>query len=1208
MKDLSAFDMPLTGIQLVEASAGTGKTYTIASLFVRLVLERRLRVGQVLVVTYTRAATAELRDRVRRRLQDVLDALAGRSELGDPAFTAYLDSRQSQRAEDMQALREALLGFDEAAISTIHGFCQRAQGDSAFESGASYELNFLEDERPLLRELVDDFWATTTYRAPVVEVQALQRKGRGTPSALLALATRVAGSAHVPVLPEQVELPDQVPLEAWQQARDRVVAYLDTGKAELEHWLLHSPILNRSKFRRDTVTGKLLPALTGLRLARPGELPDILQRLTPAYLETALRSGQTLETLPVCEAMQALWGLEQAYLAYQDKQVLKVKRAFVHYLHGELQRRKAERGVQSFDDLLTGLDTALQGPQGEALEARIRTTYGAALIDEFQDTDPMQYRVFRRLFGTPDRSLFLIGDPKQAIYAFRGADIFAYLAAAEAARDNAHTLGRNFRSDPGLIGAVNHLFAAAKAPFLFADIHYPRVTPAPDAKEHAGGSLQTQAPLQLLFVDDEVKKAHGGAAGERTFVAEVTATEIVRLLQADDPALLGGRPVVPADLAVLCRTNAEATEVQGALQVRGVPSVVEGDSSVFDAPVAEELQRVLTAMAFPEEPRRLRAALATSLLGCGGAELEALADDDQQWELWVERFLHFQRMWTTAGFIQAFTLMLHTCQVQVQLFALRDGERRMTDLLHLAELLHGVAARQRLGPLSLLHFLSDMRSDREARGAVLESAQLRLESDARAVRITTIHRSKGLEYPIVFCPYLSGAAGLHRGDLAGVRFHDPAADYALKIDLDAEPAGPNCVQAEAEALSEGLRLLYVALTRPRHRCFVVWGKLGGMDRSALGYLLHGGVGQPGELPGLQAQLKKLTSADLRQVCEAQASASQGLLGVRAAQVPSVERYEMRWTVPELQAMQARGHYHQGGFALQSFSGLTTAASGHRRVRVEPTDRDDGTGVPVTALGAVQPAQVRLADFPAGARAGTLVHEVFEHLDFLGADSERVRAEVDGALLRYGEDPSWGEDLTLGVLDCLATPLAGPGSVRLADLSREDRLDEMEFTLPAGTKDRPIGLAEVADVFEQHADSLPVPSYGGLLRRLPADRFFGYLRGFVDLIFRHEGRYYLIDYKSNRLGTTQSDYVQAALVDEMAGHHYVLQYHLYLVALDRHLRRTLPSYDYDRDLGGVYYLFLRGMNGEPGAGVYADRPCPELIADLAALFTREDQAL
>jgi exodeoxyribonuclease V beta subunit len=1198
MKRLEGNAVPLEGTTLIEASAGTGKTYTIAMLFLRILLERRLDVSQILVVTYTRAATAELRDRIRRRLVEAVAAIDSGSKDEDLMTLFAARRQQGELAADRSRLLQAVRDFDQAAIFTIHAFCQQTLGEGAFESRTPFELELTEDQAPLLREVALDYWAHAVYGAER-ELVACLRSKQVDPERLAQLAAKAVRDPGMPVLPDRAPEPTLsrdafersrgAAAQIWRAERDSILA------------LLCEAGLNRGSYPHEKLRGEWAAALDELGAMAVGKLPAWLYRLAPHELASKVNKGGRPPQHAFFGAVAAFCEAADALRAAFEGRVLGMRRGLVDYARAELPRRRHERGVYGFDDLLHQLGRALEGGSGEALAARVRERHPAALIDEFQDTDPVQYGIFRRIYDGHG-SLFLIGDPKQAIYGFRGADVFAYMLAARLAGRSVYTLDVNYRSDPELLRALSALYGRAERPFLFREIQFEAVRPKPDAREH----LTPIAPaLQLLFVPRDArtndKKINIGWGEDH--LPRYVACEIAHLLQSG--AELDHEPIAPRHVAVLCRTNAQSRETQRALAELGVPTVLEGDSSVFDSDTAEELSRVLWAIAEPADLRKLSAALASSIFGVDGAALHRMHGQEAGLETWLDRFARWNQLWHERGFVQMIHRLIDEAGVQPRLLTRTSGERKLTDLLHLIELLHQGSAQHHLGPLSLLHWFSQMRSDPEARvGLVAESEQMRLEHDEHAVRLTTVHRSKGLEYPIVFCPFMWKVIG---GNDKDVRFHDRDDGDRVKLDLGSEAWDQHKRAAEREDLAESLRLLYVALTRAKHRCYVVWGRFNRSGASPLGYLLHPDPTGVAEPDAVEARLAALSDAQLRAELEALCSASEGSIGVRDLRFDAPARYvaSERRSGPLNARSQRRTHAPWP--RMTSFSRLTAeAAQGTAPDHAtDAPDHDESVlqaaaaGLPASASGE---AQVVMHAFPSGSRPGSLIHAVYEHIDFERGDPAELTVQAERFLALYGVDATLHRDaLVRGLELSLGTPLdAGDPPLTLARIARSARVDELEFTLRTAAGGSGLSTERLAQAFARHAAPACDPGYAERLGALGFIAPAGFVKGFMDLVFRHEGRFYVADYKSNWLGERAADYLPARLVRSMREHHYFLQYHLYTLALHRWLAVRVPDYDYERHFGGVYYLYVRGMSAAhaPGTGVFFDRPPRALIEALA----------
>jgi exodeoxyribonuclease V beta subunit len=1208
---------PLAGSHVVEASAGTGKTYNLTFLFLRLVLEQQLPVERILVVTFTNLATAELRDEVRLRLRRALQILDG-GVAADEQLTGYLaghDQEESARAR--QLVRRALANFDQAAIFSIHGFCQRMLHHSAFESGVAFDLTLQADQLPLHRELASDFWAVATYAAPEPFVDYLGSVAKLDRDRLVSLVALAADKPDVKFLygdcnDEEVEpglfAAFAAARTAWREGRE--------SARDLLQPLGSDQILKKPY--QDAALDQLLEAVDAF--LAPSHLrslaaPTSLALLSPAGLADGIYAGKRKRhdppEHPVFDAVGALCDqLARADAVYANR-ARGLKRGLVRFVRSELARRKRERRVQTFNDQLYDLDRALTDPSGSLrLAAEIRRRFDAALIDEFQDTNPVQYRIFGRLFHDGETPFFMIGDPKQSIYAFRGGDIFAYLTAVREAGSAPYTLDVNWRADHRLIRGVSTLFERVERPFLSAEIGFPRVEPRPAARDRDVLEIDGEfpPPLQFLLDADDGEEPNGAPASADDEYARVAA-DIARLL--DSEAFIVGRRasddggrrdrdaerITAGDVAVLLTANFQAPLLQAALRERGVPSVLETDKSVFGTHEADELMRLVEAVAEPSNPGKLRAALCTDLIGLSANEIWSLQDDDRAWEEWVVRLRGWQQVWTRRGLIQLLRSVssLRPASdrppVQARILGLTDGERRMTNLLHLGELLHRQASDGHLGTAGLLRWFELQR----AGGGDGESAELRLESDERAVKLLTVFKAKGLQYPVVYLPFFRRGK-LFAAGLSAIPFHDPSRGDEPRVDLGSDELEAHREIAAREELAERLRVLYVALTRAQHLCRVVWGHVEHKENSALGFLLHRPVAAT-DVEQAKEYVRELGPDRLVDDLSALADRSEGGIGFYRLGDGSYSRSGARAGDRSI-AFESRilSREIPAPWTASSYSGLVRSAVGSgSESRREPLPAGSGEPVP-------------LAGFPAGADPGLFFHEVFEKLDFTDDDPQVLRRLVDRLMPRYNlSRKRWAEPACDGVTAALDTVLDPRTDLRLRGVPTGRRLDEIPFVLPvaggASAAAQPLTPARLAAAFAEHGGEA-LAGYAEQLERLEFAALRGYLRGAADLVFEHAGKWHVLDYKSNHLGDRYGDYTREHLLRAMGEHHYFLQYHLYTLAVQRFLRHRLgESYRFGERFGGVYYLFLRGMSPVHGDrfGVFFDAPRVELIDSLDRLI-------
>jgi exodeoxyribonuclease V beta subunit len=1033
------------------------------------------------------------------------------------------------------------------------------------------------DQSELLREIVDDFW-----RREVADSSALyalfmtQQKVRGKPlgpESLRAAVERCLGKPYLELRGPQ-DAGDVAALEdAYASAWGRARAMWPGSRDDVRRELVDSGALHGNMYRRKSVLAWLdemdacLEAPTaGLGLFRG------FDKFTPQSLRNATNRGHGTPSHAFYAACEAVLAAHTALLAAYKARLAHAKMRLAHYCNTELRSRNRSRRLQSYDDLLLDLHDALHGSRGSRLAEALRERYSAALIDEFQDTDPVQYAIFERIYRGSGLPVFFVGDPKQSIYSFRGADVFTYLQARRAAR-SAHTLETNWRSAGPLVQAVNVVFESAPAPFVLDDISFHPSTPARDARGGLVIAGDEGAPLEIWFLSGEDgEPMNKGDAGKRA--AHATAVEIARLMNLgargkarivdapdENPR---GRPLRGGDIAVLVRTHEQARIVREALARCAVPSVQRGSQSVFGSPEAEELERVLLAIAEPGREPLVCGALATQTMGFSGEGLFALRADEPAWEALVETFREAHREWHEHGFVRMLRAFLRRHGVMCRLLAYADGERRVTNLLHLAEHLHRES--QARGVSGLVAWLA---AKRQAPGSANEEELLRLESDENLVKILTIHVAKGLEFPLVFCPFAwDGALRSARDD--PVAFHDRTAANRTVLDFGSADVDSARAEAQREERSESLRLFYVALTRAKYRCWMVWGRVNQAEHSAPAWLLHPGA-QALEPDGMRQDLAGLVrrAKGTLRVTDLRVSTAVPFKAPGVSDAPLVSR-EFDGEIRDTRR-------------VTSFTGLT-----HGRA-IEAPDYD----APDRPLEPAAPISGRdIFAFPRGAHAGKCLHAIFQHVDFTVGRRAEMDRVVARALEAHGFDTQWTRAVTDMVQAVIATPLDEGGGLRLETVAKSQRLDELEFYYPI----RELSDRGVRDVLLAWGFPDEVRQRIGTLAFSTTQ---GYMRGFIDIVFEHDGRYYLADYKSNWLGAAVEAYGQPELVSAMAREAYYLQYLVYCVALHRYLAARVSGYRYDTHFGGVRYLFLRGMRPEHGMryGVYADRPPEGLIGAL-----------
>ena len=796
------------------------------------------------------------------------------------------------------------------------------------------------------------------------------------------------------------------------------------------------------------------------------------QLVTSEKLKVATKKNQKTPVHPVFELCQTIWERAEQVTQALDQYLLSLKATALKYLNDELPIRKQKQNIQHFDDLLNRVKQGLEEPGGEELAAAIRERYRAALIDEFQDTDPVQYAIFHNLFRGGQGALFLIGDPKQAIYSFRGADIFTYMKASRHV-DRIATLTTNWRSQPGLIQAVNTLFGAASNPFVYQDIAFHLASPSSDTEaEPLLIDGRPEPPLKLWFLGaDQVEGVKGliPKPQVQTLLRRAVAAEISRLLElaSKQQALIGEMPLKASDIAILVRTNEEARRMQQDLAVLRIPAVLYSTEDVFDSHEAMEMERILTGIILSHREGLVRAALATDIMGRRGDDLAALLADEKLWEKAIVTFRGYFELWHEQGFMRMFRHLMLQEKVRSRLLSCPDGERRVTNVLHLSEILHQEAWERKLGPNELVKWLAEQRNPQLRRG---QETQLRLESDENAVKVVTIHKSKGLEYPVVFCPFAWGSSR-RKDDKSPFTFHDANHDWALTLDLGSPEREGNRVLAEKETLAENVRLLYVALTRAKKRCYLAWGRFNTAETSAPAYLFHhrGGAESLNPVAETAAAFKELDDSSMLERLREIERLSAG--SVELAHLPPGPGKKVTGAMSEAGVLSCR-KFHAAidtSWRVSSFSSLVSDAA----QTAELPDRDESdrpTSADVEAIDPALPGQkADIFSFPRGAKAGTLLHDILEHLDFTESDPRVMENLVAEKLNEYGFDPAW-QGAVCAMLDrVLAVPLGINGEAfSLSSIAGGDRLNELEFYCAL----QPITPASLQKLFSRYLKNAP----------------------------------------------------------------------------------------------------------------------------------------
>ncbi|MGH8062311.1 MAG: exodeoxyribonuclease V subunit beta [Pseudoxanthomonas sp.] len=1193
----SYLDIDLDGVRLIEASAGTGKTFTLATLVTRMVVERGFTLGQILAVTFTEAATQELRARLRKRLAlaaDLAQALLSGLEPAaseDPETALTLRILQRQLAQEDAArlharLRRAENEIDLASVFTIHGFCARVLSEYALQTGQAFDPpEMIGSERELHEELAADLWRA--HGADAGDAELLQVLWTSPEALATDLGSLLRISTLLPQRPDDAPDPASALQNAFNALRDAYAIHGAEARAKIATAFAAKHFDGRKARATsfEQAWASLDRGVAGLCLSCDDAHLD---KLTPERLQGFAKTGfeDRVPTSPLFDALADWFAADRRRTQWLAEQALILLYRIRDDARQRLALLKQTRRLQTYDDLIDDVANALEGAQGAALARNLRSQYAIALVDEFQDTDARQWSIFRRAFGnagdaTTDvaapPALFLIGDPKQAIYGFRGGDVHTYLAAGREAIA-APPLAHNFRSRPGVLRAIEALYAqAGEQAFVDQDISFHPVLPGAgnaDADYLRGGTVAPALTVRVLVSgqrDDKGRPVTWSAPESRRHATDACVAEIHAVLSAarSDKAMIHGEPVRPGDIAVLVRSHAEATRMQLALSTAGIPAVAAGKQSLFETEQAEELLAVFEALLQPADEGRLRAALATALLGVDAAGIARL-DHDDAWRSEQQLLaLGWRERWQRHG---PLALVSDLCAANAKrLLTLDDGERRLTNTLQLGELLQEADARA-LGMHGLVDWLRTHIADADSND---EQQLLRLESDARRVQILTLHKAKGLEFPLVFLPYI----GVGRKEDKPARHCQvpTAAGRVLHWKLGKDDDSQRWQEAVAawqhEQRAEDARLLYVGLTRAEQALWLATGDLYQAEVTALAPMLAG-----------LDTLREL--ADI--VIDENPPAS----------LPSPLSPESSVVVPP--PRQSHRSVPRDWW-VYSFTQLSKAEAGEQE--------SSATTAVTTERGAEdEPDSVATDDFEmpvafdarfSGSRFGNVLHDALEHVDFSAWRDWREAQAPEGQELALREALRGGgyadADLDDGVAELTVLigrtlTVALPEGGALSDLPADARRAELEFHFSL----KPASVDTLLATLHAHG-VLPERRAFGLRRQLE-----GLMTGKIDLTYLRDGRWYLLDYKSNRLPA----YDAASLQQAMAHSEYDLQALIYTLALHRWLRFRLGDrYDYARDFGGTRYLFCRGLDPQAGTadGLHAWKPGVALIDALDTLF-------
>ena len=1178
MKQASVVDLkshPLHGVSLIEASAGTGKTYTITHLYVRCLLETGYKVNQLLVVTFTNAATQELKGRIRELVYEVWNYLSN-SELENTGFDE-LFAKYRNDAKAIFALQEALINFDEAAIYSIHGFCQRVLNIFPVETNSLLQPKIIADEKEMEQSAIRDYWRKHIINTEVDKLRWIFSHWKG-PDDLLNDVKALLGfelTIQQGVQQHDAEVVFEKSAQNWQ-----LLSELWKNSVEkIETFLIDSPALKRNMVQPATIK-ILLQEVQGLISHNiPYNIPQKWNLLTRSKLASCLKKDALDDRidLPFFEQAENFYELHQQWLLKQKLQILLDATESVQKTVSET---KLNAQNISFNDLISQLSDVIT-VDNISLIKKINELYPVAMVEEFQDTDHKQYHIFKMLYqidqGNNDnqsaKALILIGDPKQAIYSFRGADVFTYQQAKQSTK-NHFTLQTNYRSSVDYINVINHIFETNQNAFIFDQLIKFANSKANTSKAKTiTNNHQSVTPLVSWIHPYTEKPLSKGKATD--YFADLCASEIASLLN-QKTMQLDGQTVEAKDLTILVKTGRQAAIMKNKLAERGISCALILRDSVFATDQAREISLLLEVIIEPSNIRRLCSLLSTDLFGWNARQIYHLQKDNDQLVKMLDKMKEYQQHWQRKGILSLFFKLMDDQNTLQKTSQYMDGERRITNWMHIVELLQQQASRH-ASFSQALHWLMQQR-EQVKDNAENEEHQLRLESDSDLVRIVTIHKSKGLQYPIVFLPFM-WAVKSTRYQPDSYSYHDQQGNKKLMILDEAQRD-----QWHQENLAEEIRLFYVAITRGIYRCYLGWGHIKGAGSSAIAHCLFSnnikkmnypqdlditdaaGLRQPFEALNVQQQHVEFTDTQEGDIDTQKNSETK--LPVKQTEVKNFNRViQQQWRI--------------SSYSQIASSGLT--------VEIDRPDYDAVIYPQIENELVVDTNELNRFNFYKGAKAGNFLHDILENQCFDRVIDEQL---IQQKCSEYGFDEKWIASLSAWMADILNCELQG---FKLSQLKPQQKISEMEFYMSS----KNFQADRLNDLLHQH-------KYSRVQQKFTFSTVNGFLKGFIDLVFEFNGSYFIADYKSNYLGATEEFYTQQSCNEAMYDHHYHLQYLVYTLALHRFLKQRIKNYDYDKNFGGVYYLFLRGMSSSSDSkyGIYFHKPPLTVIQQLDGLFSNE----
>jgi len=1216
----------LTETTLIGASAGTGKTYTITGIFLRLLLEENIEAQKILVVTFTNKAASELKARIRLLLQNFNHKIEfPKIESKDILVNEIYDEYKNiliKNHDKKKIIQESIRNFDFMSIETIHSFCQKTINEYAFESNVNYDM-ILTDIKDLEQQLIEDFYRIEFQNASRIfnEIYSYAEVTKDLKDFL----KNITNYPKIKILPHKINANIKEKLleiydikisakkeinNLWQKNK-MFLSDKDTIK-KVKELCINSGFFKSSLKEKDVI--KKLNKLETFFLSDNfpfDNTKDFFKKHFHYFSIDKLEKEKYVkfkeEGISDCKffiIFQELYDKIPNYLEIKSSMAILVKQYKIFillkwkdYVKEELDKRKKVQNIFTFQDMI---NITAKAVKNEKLLKSLQTKYKVALIDEFQDTDPIQYEIFDTIFNSNNNSktnkqlLFFIGDPKQSIYKFRGADIFSYFNVVNKIK-NKYTLKVNYRSSKKCVDAVNTIFSNSNNPFIYNEIEFDKISADKSDLTLINQGNDISGLHITLFNNPENKNFLIKDEIENIFPRKMVS-DIISILHGnkDKKLQINNQNINESDITILVKTNKQALLIQELLNEKKIKSVIYSDSSIWQSDEAIQLNIILETILNYDKVQFIVRLLATNIFNFSAKDIYQIInnknhqDNNTKIEI-IEQFKNANQNWKHFGIYSAVKTLFLQFNIEIKLFEYKNAERIFTNFYHILELLQKEEIEKKLSQDAMLDYIQNKIENSDK----TEDSEIRLESEEKSIKIMTIHKSKGLEFNIVFLPFL-----YENGFKKKVYsiYHDDKQNNELILNL--EPEEEHYVLQQKEEKAENLRAFYVAITRAKYKTYLYWGMLGQhYKKNSIFQLLHK---KDSNYEDVLIDINNLSTKSNNSILYTGISDEEikNLLENKTTSLDQEYQSKKQKKIDLIEPSKIPYQNLQTKYSINSYSSLihTKHISENHIVFIEKNIFTEEKEQPIDFFN----KDKTIFDFPKGSLAGNTIHNILENIDFQKLNIIETEKKIKEILEKdnFNKDNNkWHYRVIYDMIDTLLNkPLFNKDNFSLKNLSKENKIPEMEFLFSFNQ----LKLNKIfAIIKEELKESKNIDLIFTDNKTLLSQ---GFIKGFIDLIFVYNGKYYIVDWKSNFLGSTKNDYNQENMKQTMNNNQYYLQYYIYTIALHRFLKQNIDDYDYNKHFGGVLYLFVRGISKSSNTGIFFDLPKKDTIKKINNLLS------